>query len=87
MTSASELRDAFAKFDANGDGVLSFDELVGVFTRPVDDGEPMTEEQARAYVAKHDKNGDGKLDPAEFKNAYNRWRPRPRHSIRTCIPP
>ena len=69
MASASELRDAFAKFDVNGDGVLSFDELVGVFTRPVDAGEPMTEEQARAYVAKHDKNGDGKLDLDEFAAA------------------
>ena len=66
MPTASELRDAFAKFDVNGDGVLSFDELVGVFTRPVDAGEPMTEEQARAYVAKHDKNGDGRLDLDEF---------------------
>ena len=66
MPTASELRDAFAKFDANGDGYLSVDELVGVFTRPVDDGEPMTEEQARAYVAKHDKNGDGRLDLDEF---------------------
>ena len=69
MPTASELRDAFAKFDVNGDGVLSFDELVGVFTRPVDAGEPMTEEQARAYVAKHDKNGDGKLDLDEFAAA------------------
>ena len=66
MPTASELRDAFAKFDANGDGYLSVEELVGVFTRPVDDGEPMTEEQARAYVAKHDKNGDGRLDLDEF---------------------
>ena len=63
---ARELRDAFARFDANGDGYLSVEELVGVFTRPVDDGEPMTEEQARAYVAKHDKNGDGRLDLDEF---------------------
>ena len=43
MPSASELRDAFAKFDANGDGYLSVEELVGVFTRPVGDGQPMTE--------------------------------------------
>ena len=46
MTSASELRDAFAKFDANGDGYLSVEELVGVFTRPVGDGQPMTEADA-----------------------------------------
>ena len=37
MTSASKLRDAFAKFDANGNGYLSVEELVSVFTRPVGD--------------------------------------------------
>ena len=58
MTSASELRDAFAKFDANGDGYLSVEELVGVFTRPVGDGQPMTEADARAFIEKNDKNGD-----------------------------
>ena len=31
------LRDAFAKFDVNGDGYLSVEELVSVFTRPVGD--------------------------------------------------
>ena len=34
MPSVSELRDAFARFDANGDGFLSYNELVGIFTRP-----------------------------------------------------
>ena len=69
MATASELRDAFAKFDANGDGVLSVEELVGVFTRPVDDGEPMTEAAARAFIEKHDKNADGRLDLDEFAAA------------------
>jgi hypothetical protein len=69
MTSASELRDAFAKFDANGDGYLSVEELVGVFTRPVGDGQPMTEADARAFIEKNDKNGDGKLDLDEFAAA------------------
>ena len=69
MTSASELRDAFAKFDANVDGFLSVEELVGVFTRPVGDGQPMTEADARAFIEKNDKNGDGKLDLDEFAAA------------------
>ena len=69
MPSVSALRDAFAKFDANGDGVLSVEELVGVFTRPVDDGEPMTEAAARAFIEKHDKNADGRLDLDEFAAA------------------
>ena len=77
MTSAGELRDAFAKFDANGDGYLSVEELVGVFTRPVGDGQPMTEADARALIEKNDKNGDGKLDLDEFAAAM--WRIRQEH--------
>ena len=62
------LRDAFAAFDANNDGFLSVEELTGILTRP-GGGAPMTEEQAKAFVAKHDKNGDGKLDLDEFAAA------------------
>ena len=63
--SASELREAFAKFDADGNGFLTPDELVGIFTRP-GGGNPMTEAQARAFVQEHDRNGDGRLDLDEF---------------------
>ena len=59
------LRDAFAEFDADGSGRLSVDELVGVLTRP-GGGRPLTEAEARAFVAKHDSNGDGELDLDEF---------------------
>ena len=68
MPSASELRDAFARFDANGDGFLSYNELVGIFTRP-GGGNPMTDADARAFVERHDKNGDGRLDLEEFADA------------------
>ena len=68
MPSVSELRDAFARFDANGDGFLSVDELVGILTRP-GGGDPMTDADARAFVERHDKNGDGRLDLAEFAAA------------------
>ena len=68
MPSASELRDAFARFDANGDGFLSYNELVGIFTRP-GGGNPMTDADARAFVERHDKNGDGRLDLEEFAGA------------------
>ena len=63
--SPSELREAFAKFDADGNGFLTSDELVGIFTRP-GGGNPMTEAQARAFIQEHDRNGDGRLDLDEF---------------------
>ena len=68
MPSASELRDAFARFDANGDGFLTYNELVDIFTR-LGGGNPMTDADARAFVERHDKNGDGRLDLEEFADA------------------
>ena len=60
-----ELRAAFAAFDEDGSGRLSAEELVGVLTRP-GGGQPVDEAEARAFVAKHDRNGDGELDLDEF---------------------
>ena len=60
-----ELRAAFAVFDADGSGRLSAEELVGVLTRP-GGGQPVDEAEARAFVAKHDRNGDGELVLDEF---------------------
>ena len=34
MPSAAELRAAFAAFDSDGNGVLTYDEISGIFTRP-----------------------------------------------------
>ena len=61
MPSAAELRAAFAAFDSDGNGVLTYDEISGIFTRP-GGGKPMTEEEAMAWVEKYDKSGDGTLD-------------------------
>ena len=68
MPSAAELRAAFAAFDSDGNGVLTYDEISGIFTRP-GGGKPMTEEEAMAWVEKYDKSGDGTLDLDEFAAA------------------
>ena len=68
--SASDLREAFAKFDADGNGFLTSDELVGIFTRP-GGGNPMTEAQALRFIREHDKNGDDELNYAEFAEAIS----------------
>ena len=59
------LRRAFYQFDTDRDGFLTVNELVGILTRP-GGGNPMTEEEAVAFVEKHDTNKDGKLDIDEF---------------------
>ena len=62
------LTEAFARFDYNGDGFLTSDEIVEVLTRP-GGGRPFTKEDAKAIVEKHDFNKDGKIDYAEFSRA------------------
>ena len=64
-----ELRAAFAVFDADQSGKLSVDELVGVLILP-GGGAPVDEAEARAFVTKHDRNGDGELDLEEFTQAF-----------------
>ena len=65
---AAALHEAFKKFDKNGDGFLSPDEIAGVFQRP-GGGKPLTEAEATEYIAKHDTNGDGKLSLEELATA------------------
>ena len=76
---------AFKTFDKDESGTLTFDELVGVFTRP-GGGAPLTEAEARAFIAQHDKNGDGVLSIDEFVDAtlpppsggaIEEWQPAP----------
>ena len=60
------LRMAFRLFDTEEPhGFLTVNELVGILTRR-GGGSPMTEEEAVAFVEKHDTNKDGMLDIDEF---------------------
>ena len=63
-----EIKAAFRKFDTNGDGFLTKDEIVGVLTRP-GGGAPLTEAEAEAYIARYDTDQDGKLSIDEFAAA------------------
>ena len=68
MERQEELRAAFARFDVDGSGTLTVDELVDVFTRP-GGGKPFDQAEARAFILRHDKNGDGVLSLDEFAEA------------------
>ena len=52
-----ELREAFAVFDADGDGKISAEELLGVFVTLGDDG--CTLEDCRCMIQGVDTDGDG----------------------------
>ena len=64
----SELRNAFAKFDLNGDGVLTLPVLRAVLTRP-GGGQPMADEQIQKLFKTMDVDGDGKVDLDEFSKS------------------
>ena len=68
LPSRDEAIEAFKTFDADGSGTLTLDELAGVFTRP-GGGAPLTEAESRAFISKHDTNGDGLLSIEEFVDA------------------
>ncbi|KAJ2146345.1 Calmodulin [Coemansia sp. RSA 678] len=58
-----ELRDAFAIFDKNNDGMISKEEL-GVLMRSLSHNP--TDEEISKMINEIDENGDGKIDFSEF---------------------
>ena len=65
------LFDAFALFDADGDGKLTEDEVMAVLTRKTGRGTELSEEAARAtwrrWQANFDTNKDGKISYKELE--------------------
>ncbi|MBO3748892.1 EF-hand domain-containing protein [Streptosporangiaceae bacterium NEAU-GS5] len=61
--SESEYAPTFAIVDADGDGLISAEELVRLMDVL---GQPITEEGAQAAIDKVDENGDGMINLAEF---------------------
>lgn len=58
---------AFKKFDANGDGTISKEEVKSILEQF---GQSMTEEQLNAVVRGADSDGDGTIKFDEFKRAW-----------------
>ena len=56
MPSKEEVRRAFALFDANGDGVLSLDELKAILCRPTPLQPPLSEARAEQIMKELDTN-------------------------------
>ena len=63
--SFEQLRDAFAAFDADGDGKLTEDEVVAALTRKTGQGTELSGEAARAtwqrWLVEFDLNNDGEV--------------------------
>ena len=60
-----ELRDAFRKFDRDGNGTITSEEFNAIVTRP-GGGKPLTIDQAARLFRRADLNGDGVVDYGEF---------------------
>ena len=58
---------AFKKFDANGDGTISKEEVKSILEQF---GQSMTEDQLDAVVRGADSDGDGTIKFDEFKRAW-----------------
>ncbi|KAJ6831495.1 polcalcin Jun o 2 isoform X1 [Iris pallida] len=64
-STSGELERVFDKFDSNGDGKISADELAAIFAT-LGDGQPLTDEELRRMMEEADSDGDGFISLDEF---------------------
>jgi len=75
------LREAFKKFDRDGNGYISPDELLYVVCNS---GEKLSREEAEELISMFDKNADGQLSWEEFVEFFKCDREAPEANM--CIP-
>merc|ERR1712088_273393 len=68
MASEQELAEAFKLFDADGDGVITSEELRALIEKV---GGTMSEGEAVALIHKADKDGNKGIDQSEFAELWN----------------
>ncbi|XP_062067424.1 calmodulin-like protein 3 [Lepus europaeus] len=59
----AEFKQAFSRFDKNGDGTINIEELGAVMQLL---GKKLSEEELKALIARVDKDGDGAISFQEF---------------------
>lgn len=69
MADTDEVRKAFDRFDADGDGLITAAEYRSAMAQLGDHF--VTESVAQAVINSHDGNGDGLLDFEEFQASRN----------------
>merc|ERR1719270_3165990 len=65
--SEAELREAFKLFDADGDGMISADELITLISKI---GGEMADAEAKALIHAADKDGNQGIDFGEFAQLW-----------------
>ena len=63
--SQSELQAMIKRADVNGSGRIDFTEFISLYAEK--SREPMTKEDVCRLFVMFDRNGDGRIDPKEFK--------------------
>ena len=75
LENGNAIMNAFKLFDADGDGKLTEDEVIGVLTRKTGMMTELSEEAARAtwqrWLAEFDVSKDGKISYRELSDAVN----------------
>ena len=63
--SQSDLENMIKKVDQSGTGRIEFNDFLKLYAEKIK--ETITKDDVMRYFAMFDRNGDGKIDPSEFK--------------------
>jgi len=77
---AMSLEQAFQQFDADGNGYLTVNEVIGILTMQ-SGGQPLSMADAQSFVQAFDVDGNGALDYREFCSAMQSMQQQPLMAI------